>query len=264
MSATMENVINVTDADFETTVLEESKNRPVVLDLWASWCGPCRTLGPILEKIADERAGAFLLAKMDVDANPMVSQAFGVQSIPTVLAFKDGAPVTGFVGAYPEDAVNDFVDGLLPTDAEVEAAEAKAEAEAGDVEGAEEHYREALADDPANKDAAVGLGRLLAERGELEEASSLIAPHIPDSEASKVASIVEVKGWAGLEGTGPLDAAKRLAAAGDYRDALAGMLALLAEEQDAARQAMVAVFDVLGAENALTLEYRRRLTAALF
>ena len=90
--------------------MEGSKQRPVVVDLWAAWCGPCKTLGPILEKVAAERGGAFLLAKLDVDANPMVAQALGVQSIPTVVAFRDGEPVNGFVGAYPEQAINQFVD----------------------------------------------------------------------------------------------------------------------------------------------------------
>src|SRR5438309_9162030 len=108
MSTTMEHVVEVTDETFERTVIEGSSERPVVVDLWAEWCGPCKTLGPILEKVAVERAGAFLLAKLDVDANPMVSQAFGVQSIPTVIGFRDGEAVTGFIGAYPEDAVNQF------------------------------------------------------------------------------------------------------------------------------------------------------------
>ena len=138
------NVIDVTDANFEQVVIEGSKDRPVVVDLWAEWCGPCKTLGPILEKVAGERAGAFLLAKLDVDANPMVAGAFGVQSIPTVIAFKDGEPVNGFVGAYPEEAINQFVDLLLPTEAELEVEEAQAEAEAGDLDGAEQDYRDAL------------------------------------------------------------------------------------------------------------------------
>jgi len=95
-------VVEATDQNFLETVIEESKKRPVVVDLWASWCGPCRTLGPILEKVAGERAGSFLLAKLDVDANPYTAGQFGVQSIPTVVAFRDGQPVDGFVGAIPE------------------------------------------------------------------------------------------------------------------------------------------------------------------
>src|ERR1700693_1344472 len=129
----MENTIEVTDADFEQLVIEGSKSRPVIVDLWAAWCGPCRTLGPILEKVAHERAGAFLLAKIDVDANPMIAGALGAQSIPMVVAFRDGQAVTGFVGAYPEDDVNRFVDSVLPSEAELVADEAQAEEAAGDT-----------------------------------------------------------------------------------------------------------------------------------
>ena len=100
--------IDATDADFATAVLEASKERPVVVDFWATWCAPCRALGPILEKVAQERGGAFLLAKVDTDANPMVAGQLGVQSIPTVVAFRDGRPVDGFVGALPEAQVNAF------------------------------------------------------------------------------------------------------------------------------------------------------------
>ena len=113
--STVSHVVDVSDANFEQVVVEGSKERPVIVDLWAEWCGPCRTLGPLLEKVAAERDGAFLLAKLDVDANPMVAGAFGVQSIPTVIAFRDGEPVNGFVGAYPEDAINQFVDLLVPS-----------------------------------------------------------------------------------------------------------------------------------------------------
>ena len=107
MAASM-HTVDVTDQTFQEVVVEGSKERPVVVDMWAEWCGPCRTLGPILEKIADERAGAFLLAKLDTDANQMTAASFGVQSIPTVIAFKDGKPVDGFIGAYPEPEVNRF------------------------------------------------------------------------------------------------------------------------------------------------------------
>src|SRR5437867_92187 len=117
-------VLDVTDADFMEKVIEESKRRPVVVDLWASWCGPCRTLSPILERVAEQRGGQVLLTKIDVDANPYTAGQFGVQSIPTVIAFRDGKPVDGFIGAIPEPMVNEFVDRLLPSEADVAAREA--------------------------------------------------------------------------------------------------------------------------------------------
>ena len=264
MSVTAANVVEVTDATFEQVVVEGSRERPVVVDLWASWCGPCKTLGPILEKVAQERGGAFLLAKLDVDANPMVSGAFGVQSIPTVIGFRDGEAVTGFVGSYPEDAVNQFVDSLLPSEAEIAADEAQAVEESGDLEGAEQRYREALEKDPANREAAIGLGRILAERGDLDGARELIAPHLPDPEAERVAALIRVRGWSSLEQTSVLDAAKRSASDGHYRQALDAMLALLPGDRDGAREAMVDVFSILGDDDSLVAEYRRKLTNALF
>jgi putative thioredoxin len=258
------NVVEVTDADFEQVVLEGSKERPVVLDLWAAWCGPCRTLGPILERVADERAGAFLLAKLDVDANPMVAGSLGVQSIPTVVAFRDGEPVTGFVGAYPESEVNRFIDSILPSPAEVEAEEGLEEEAAGDVEGAEESYRKALEDEPDNREAAVGLARILADRGEVDEARDLVAPHLPDPEAERVMATVRLSGWGSSPDDGALGSAERAAAVGEWRKALDGMLAVLARDRDTAREDMVTVFMILGDEDPLVAEYRRKLTNALF
>ena len=267
MSVTERHVVEVTDDDFEQVVIEGSKTRPVVVDLWAAWCGPCRTLGPILEKVAKEREGAFLLAKLDVDANQVgnaLLQAVRSQGIPTVVAFSGGEPVNMFIGAYPEQEVNAFIDRILPSEAELAAEEAHAEEASGDLEGAETGYREALANEPTNQDAAIGLARLLAERGDLDEARDLIAPHLPDAEAERVASIIRVREWGALDGAHPLDAAKKLAAQGSPRDALDAMLALLGDDRDGARSAMVDLFSVLGDEDPLVLEYRRKLTNALF
>lgn len=260
-------VVEVTDATFEQMVIEESKSRPVVVDLWAEWCGPCKSLGPILEKVAGERGGQFLLAKLDVDTNPSTAQAFGVQSIPTVVAFKDGQPVNGFVGAYPEQAVNEFVDSILPSGAEAEVEEAKAEELAGDVEGAEQAYRDALAEDADNRDARVGLAQILVQRGLVDEARELIAPVLPDPAAERIASTIRVRTWADDqgtdEGTDDLAEAKRLASAERWEPALAQMLSLVRERPDA-REAMIDVFNVLSDDDPLVLEYRRKLASALF
>ena len=256
-------VVEVTDQDFLQTVVEESKRRPVVVDLWATWCAPCRTLGPILEKVAEERGGEFLLAKLDVDANPYTAGQFGVQSIPTVVAFKDGKPVDGFVGAIPEPMVKEFIDKILPTEADHEAQEALEEELQGDLDDAEAKYREALVADPDNRAARLGLGRVLAETGRDAEARELLMPLLPDPEADRVLAMLEVRSWASTSEPGTLASAKRLAAQGKYKEALDGMLGALRDVPDA-RQAMLDVFAVLGEDDPLVAEYRRKLANALF
>jgi putative thioredoxin len=256
-------VVEVTDQDFLQTVVEESKRRPVVVDLWATWCAPCRTLGPILEKVAEERGGEFLLAKLDVDANPYTAGQFGVQSIPTVVAFKDGKLVDGFVGAIPEPMVKEFIDKILPTEADHEAQDAFEEELQGDLEDAEAKYREALEADPGNRAARLGLGRVLAETGRDAEARETLMPLLPDPEAERILAMLEVRSWASTSESGTLASAKRLAARGRYKEALDGMLGALRDDPDA-RQAMLDVFAVLGEEDPLVAEYRRKLANALF
>lgn len=256
-------VIEATDQNFMDAVVEESKTRPVVVDLWASWCGPCRTLGPILEKVASERQGAFLLAKLDVDANPYTAGQFGVQSIPTVIAFRDGKPIDGFVGAIPEPLVNEFVDRIMPSEAELEAEEALEEELDGRLDGAEQKYREALDVDPGNRDARVGLGRILAETEREDEARQTLASALPDPEAERILAMLEVRGWESITEPGTLASAKRLAAQAKWREALDGMLGALTDDPDA-RPAMLDVFTVLGEEDELVAEYRRKLASALF
>jgi putative thioredoxin len=258
------NVIEVTDATFEQVVVEGSKQRPVVVDLWATWCGPCKTLGPLLEKVAAERDGAFLLAKLDVDANPMVAQALGVQSIPTVVAFSNGEPVNGFVGAYPEEAVNQFVDMIVPTPAELDVEEAQAEAEAGDLPGAEQDYRDALAKDPQSRDAAVGLSGILVERGELEEARALLNPLVPDTDAERLLAAARVREWGSGSADGLVGSAMSLGAAERWREALDGLIAALDTDRQGAQAALLDAFAALGDEDPLVLEYRRKLASALF
>ena len=261
------NVVDVTDATFEQVVIEGSRERPVVVDLWADWCGPCKSLGPILERVAGERAGAFLLAKLDIDANRVGQELLAAvqsQGIPTVVAFRDGAPVSMFIGAYPEEAVNDFVNSILPTEADLLADEAEAEVEAGDVAAAEQGFREALERDPDNAEAKVGLARILVARGERDAARELVAPLLPEPEAERVMSAIRVAGWGDDAEPGTLASARRLAAKGRWREALDGMVGALPDDRDAARAAMVDVFAVLGEDDPLVPEYRRRLASALF
>ena len=266
MSATMEHVVDVTDQDFERVVIEGSKERPVVVDLWAEWCGPCKTLGPILAKVASEREGAILVAKVDVDSQGVgqaLLQAVQSQGIPTVVAFRDGEPVSMFIGAYPESEVNSFVDSILPSEADLEAQEAEEDLEAGDLGAAEARFREALEKDPDNREAALGLADVLVRRGALDEARPLVAKHLPDPEAERLHALIEIKGWASEPSVGTLASAKRLAAQGSWRESLDGMVGALGDQRDEARQAMVTVFTALG-EDDIVAEYRKKLTAALF
>jgi putative thioredoxin len=232
--------VDVTDAEFQVEVVEKSKSVPVVVDLWAPWCGPCRTLGPIIEKVIDDTDGKVALVKVNVDENPAISQAFRVQSIPAVYALRDGQVVDGFVGAYPEQEVTRFVEGLLPTEAETEVATLLA---AGD----ELSLRRVLTLEPGNEDAIVALAELLVERGDGDEALALLE-RIPESERTrKVAAAARL-------GTVPED---------DHDAALTALLPRV-KTDDEARQEFVDILELMGPDDPRTADYRRKLTAQLF
>lgn len=170
------NIIDVTEQTFSRDVLERSREVPVVVDFWASWCAPCRALGPVLEQLAEEADGAWVLAKVDVDGNPGLAQAFGIQGIPAVRAFKDGRDVAEFTGALPEPAVREWLEQLGPSPADLAYEEGAALETAGRLDEAADRYRRALAEAPAHNAAAVALNRVeLAlrtaglDRGELEQ-----------------------------------------------------------------------------------------------
>ena len=180
--------IDVTDATFPTEVVERSKQVPVVVDLWAEWCGPCKTLGPILEKVIDETGGKVVLAKVDVDTNQQTAAAFQVQGIPAVYALRDGKVVDGFVGAQPEPNVREFVAGLLPTEEEDAVAALLA---AGD----EASLRQVLALEPGHEQAVVALAELLVKRGGEDDKAEALAllERIPESaDTRRVAALARV------------------------------------------------------------------------
>ena len=232
--------IDVTDATFQTEVLDKSMEVPVVVDLWAPWCGPCKTLGPIIEKVIDDTGGRVVLVKVNVDENPALSQAFKVQSIPAVYAMKDGAVVDGFMGSYPEHAVKEFVDALLPTEEQLAVTELL---EAGD----EGSLRIALSMEPANEDVIVALAELLVERGDTDEALALLG-RIPESDRTRhVAALARV-------GTAPDD---------DYDEQLTALLDQV-KTDDEARQKYVDLLELMGAHDPRTAEYRRKLTSRLY
>jgi len=232
--------LDVTDATFQTDVLDRSKEVPVVVDLWAPWCGPCRTLGPIIEKVIDETDGQVVLVKVNVDENPEISAAFGVQSIPLVVALKDGQPVDGFLGAYPEETVRQFVANLLPTEEEAAAA---AFIDAGD----EESLLQALDIDPGNEVAVCKLAELLVGEGRPEEALRLL-DRIPESaETRRIAALARV-------GDEPTD---------DYDARLTELLNQVKGDEDA-RQEFLDLLELMGPDDPRTPAYRRQLTSRLY
>jgi putative thioredoxin len=278
--------IDVGDADFEREVLERSRRVPVVVDFWAPWCGPCRALGPLLERLADEHAGAFVLAKLDVDRAPGVAQRYGVRSIPLVLGFRDGEAVAEFVGAQPEAAVRQFLERLLPTEADRLAAEADELAAGGHENAAEERYRAALARAPRHGAALVGLAELLGRRGEVAEALALLERAVPTgalvARAEQLAARLRVRGEGGADEAAlrariaanaddlaaRLELGRALAARGDYEAALAELLRVVERDpqldDQAARRAMLDVFELLGRDHPLVERYRGELARALF
>lgn len=255
-------VTEVTDQTFETRVVEESLSRLVVVDLWAEWCAPCRQLGPVLESLAHEKGGAFLLAKIDVDANPLTAQVLNAMSIPAVKAFAGGQLVDEFTGALPAEEVRRWVEALLPSEVDELVASGRALEEQGDNAGAEARFREALSLDPTDREASVGLGRLLVAGGSDDEARELLMRAVPDPEAEELLAALRVRGWAGVQGGDELSVARQLAVEGRWREALDLMLALLGEAEDA-RQAILDVFAACGDDD-LVREYRPKLAAALF
>jgi putative thioredoxin len=232
---------DVTDETFESDVIQRSKSVPVVVDLWAPWCGPCQTLGPIIEKVVDATEGKVALVKVNVDENPAISQAFRVQSIPAVYAMRDGQVVDGFIGAYPEPEVQRFVTGLLPTEEESEISRLVA---AGD----EESLRRALDLESGNEDAIVALAELLVAGGDGAQALDLLE-RIPETERTR-----KVAAAARLGNPAPTD---------DYDATLSGLLDRVKDDDDA-RQEFVDILELMGPDDPRTAEYRRRLTARLF
>lgn len=281
MDATPHHIRDVAEQDFQRFVLQRSRDVPVVVDFWAEWCGPCRVLGPLLETMADRYGGAFELAKVDVDRNQALASQFGVQGIPTVIAFRDGAPVSRFTGAIPEAALRDWLDGIMPTEIDLMVDQARTARIEGDDSTAEHIFRQVLDQRPNHTEAGTSLASMLIDRGDTDEALTVLGRVDPDSEVERLQAAARLKASsdddiselealadADLEDDrARLDLAKALAARGEYEPALDQLLAIVrrkGEAKDDARMAMLDVFGVLGDDHPLTATYRRQLASALF
>ncbi len=234
-------MVDVTDATFAVEVLERSEKVPVVVDLWAPWCGPCRTLGPIIERVAGSMDGAVALAKVNVDENPQVSAAFKVQSIPAVFALKNKQVVNSFVGALPESSVREFVEQLVPA----------ARSEVDDLldAGDEASLREALEIDPASERAKLALAELVAEAGKADEALTLIEG-LPESPSTRRIAALARLGPGALSSDG-------------MENRLDGLLEH-AKEDHASRQELLDILEILGPEDPRSSRYRKLLSARLY
>ena len=232
--------IDVTDATFETEILQRSQTTPVIVDLWAPWCGPCKVLGPILEKVVDATQGKVVLAKVNVDENPGLAQAFRVQGIPAVFAIRDGQVVDAFQGALPEREVERFVASLLPTENDERLARLVA---AGD----ESSLEAALQIDPGHEPAVVALANIYTARGEGERALALLArvPETDDVRRAAAAARVSMR---------PAD---------DFDDRLAELIERVKGDDDA-RQQFVDILELMGPDDPRTAQWRKKLTARLY
>ena len=248
-----QHVIEVDEATFQQDVLERSKAVPVVVDFWAAWCGPCRVLGPMLERLAGDADGAWVLAKVDVDRNQSLAASFGVQGIPAVHAFKDGRPVASFVGALPEAQVHAWLMQLGPSQADLLVEDAQAAEARGDVDAALAAYRRALDHEPARGEARAAIARLELER----------RTETADEEGFR----------ARLEDDpGDVDAAVGLAdlafARGEIEEATDRLVSIIrsasGDQRERARAHLVELLDTLPADDTRANAARRELASALF
>ena len=272
-------IVEVSEANFASDVLAQSNQVPIVVDFWAPWCGPCRTLGPMLERLAAEAKGAFVLAKLNVDDSPRLSAGYGVQGIPAVKAFRDGQVVDEFVGAQPEAKVREFLKKVAPTAADRKLAEAHSLLATRHWAEAETAFRAVLADQPGNAGAALGLLKSLLALGRGCEADDLLAD-CPRGDAAPTAEklaplarlLCEVEGADGPLAENDLDAlyfqSARLLARGQFEAGMDGLLDVLRQDKrfrkGEPRQALVALFELLGDDDPITRGYRNELASVLF
>ncbi len=281
-----------TDAGFAKDVIDASRETPVIVDFWATWCGPCKTLGPALEKAVLAAKGAVKLVKIDIDKNPVFAGQLRVQSIPTVYAFVDGRPVDGFMGAVPESQIKAFIDRLAASGggaagSEIDAlvAMGKESLELGDIGGAAQAFAQALQAEPDNVPAIGGLAKAYLAGGDTERAAEIVAMAPEDA---KNADLESVRAALALAKDAPSDTAeveqrlakdpadhaarleyaKALAGRGDFQGAVDQLLTIIEADREwndqAARKQLLTVFEAAGVASEVARQGRRRLSAILF
>jgi putative thioredoxin len=280
-------------ATFTADVIEASMKAPVIVDFWATWCGPCKQLGPALEKVVREARGAVRMVKIDIDKNQELAAQLRIQSVPTVYAFANGRPVDGFTGAQPESQLRAFVQRLTKGAAQPSLAEVIDEAKAvlaqGDAETAAQIFQQVLAEDPNNGPAMAGLLRCLMAVGDFDSVAQMLGQLPPDlakhAEVAAVRTALELQQAAAAGAGQAAELRRRLAAnaddhqarfdlalayygAGETEAALEELLELFRRDRtwndDGARKQLLKMFEALGGAHPLTLQGRRRLSALLF
>ena len=272
------NIIHVTEADFEYEVIQYSQQVPVIVDFWADWCIPCKTLGPILSKLADERQGDFRLAKVDVDENPKLAQRFNVRGIPVVKGFRDGQVIAEFTGALPETQVRQFLERVLPSPWDLQLEKGESLLKLEEWGRSEATFRQVLAERPRHPGALLGLAKSLLVQGEGIPALEILNQFPASREFSAAqqlrplaTALAEDKSWI-AQSEQVIDAtycrSLALIARGNLPAAMDGLIAVLKldkhYQEDQARQVMVGLFEILGNENQLTRQYRAELASVLY
>jgi len=275
---TSDNIIDVTEADFEYQVIAYSQQVPVVVDFWAGWCVPCKALSPMLEKLAEDGGGAFRLAKVDVDANPNLAVRFNVRGIPAVKAFRDGQIVSEFAGLLPEARVAEFIRALAPSKSDLLVEKALSMLDLHQAGSAEKEFRQALNESPANPAAMLGLLESLILQNRAGEAAPMLRNFPASKEYGSVENLrtlVETMariGKAAPDDDDPLEPAYlntlRLAGRGNVLSAMDGLLDILRQDKhyrsDEARRVMIGLFELLKADDPLTRQYRSEFASVLF